>query len=227
MNRRRLAIGLLLCSALVGFQAARADYDATSARGADLSGTWLLNEALSEDPEKKLEERLEEERRRYERQRRDEDRSRPPGAPPRIDIDAPPPDRPGRRPWQKQRDENFRKMLGLTKMLVIRQRGASVEITSAVEARRLTAGSRTQVSMPEGHVADSTVGWDGEWFVIERKVRGGPRVIEKFRLLRTGQLEYTMAWSGDTELARIKARRVFDRAPEQAVGANPELGPIR
>ena len=68
------------------------------------------------------------------------------------------------------------------------------------------------MSMPEGQLADSNVGWDGEWFVIERRVRRGPRVVEKFRLLKTGQLEYLMNWGGDTELAGIKTRRVFDRA---------------
>ncbi len=224
MSRRLLALGLYLCSAI-----ASANYDAASARGVSLAGDWTLNVALSDDPERMLAERLEKERQRFERLRREVEMSRPPGAPSDIDVDAPPPNRPAQRPWQKQREENFRRMLGITKTLEIRQTGAVVEITSAVESRRVTAGSHTQVSMPEGQLADSDVGWDGEWFVIERRVRKGPRVVEKFRLLKTGQLEYLMNWSGDTELSGIKARRVFDRTTTSApaAAANPEVGPVR
>jgi len=224
MSRCLLALGLFLCSAI-----AWANYDATSARGVSLAGDWALNAALSDDPEKMLAERLEKERQRFERLRREIEMSRPPGAPDDIDVNAPPPNRPGQRPWQKLREENFRRMLGITKTLQIRQTGAVMEITSEVESRRLTAGSHTQVSMPEGELADSDVGWDGEWFVIERRVRRGPRVVEKFRLLKTGQLEYLINWSGDTELAGIKARRIFDRATTSApaAAANPGVGPVR
>jgi hypothetical protein len=224
MNRRLFAIGLCLCSAI-----ASANYDATSSRGVSLAGDWALNAALSDDPEKMLAERLEKERQRFARLRREFEISRPPGAPPDIDVDAPPPNRSEPRPWQKQREENFRRMLGITKTLQITQDGAVVQITSEVESRRLTAGSHSQVSMPGGELADSDVGWDGEWFVIDRRVRKGPRVVEKFRLLKTGQLEYLMNLSGDTELAGIKARRVFDRATTSApaAAANPDVGPVR
>ena len=223
MTYRLLAIGLLLCSA-----GAWADYAAAPKRAIDLSGAWKLNAAQSEDPERMLQERLDAERERYMRRRQEYEASRPPEVPPPIDIDAPPPTRtPGPRPWQKQQQENFRRMLGLTQTLHIDQRAATVEIVSDVETRRITAGSRTQVSMPEGQLADSTAGWDGEWFVIERKVRRGPRVIEKFRLLKNGQLEYLMAWSGDTELAGIKARRLFDRSTAPVSAPNPDGGPVR
>jgi hypothetical protein len=211
-----------------------ADYGAAAAHGSDLSGNWVLNAALSEDPERLLNERLEKERSKYAQWRRQEDMMRPPGVPRIPDADddgeTSATSRPPRqqRPWQKQRDENFRRMLGITKTLSIRQSGAQLEIISALDTRRLIAGSHTQVSMPEGQLADSEVGWDGEWFVIERSVRKGPRVIEKLRLVRkTGQLEYTMAWSGDTELSGIKVRRVFERMTGEPPPPDPTSGPIR
>lgn len=230
MPRSLLAILLTAWAAL-----ALADYDAVSSRGADLSGRWVLNTALSEDPEKLLAERLEKERQKFMQWRRQEEAVRPPGMPPPPDADedddthrAEAPRPRAQRPWQKRRDENFRQMLGITKVLTIRQGGADMEIISAVDARRLVAGSNTQVSMPEGQLADSEVGWDGEWFVIERTVRKGPRVIEKLRILRkTGQLEYTMAWSGQTELSGIKVRRVFDRMTGEAAPPDPASGPVR
>lgn len=215
---------LLLClwSAL-----AIADFAATPKRPIDLTGYWVLNSAASDDPEAMLAERQAEERERFERMRRREEESRPRDMPPPIDAERPPPDRRGaRRPWQKQRDENFRRMLGVSGTLEIRQLSPTrFELISAVESRRLEAGSHTQVSMPEGQLADSRVGWDGEWFVIERRVRGGPRAVERFRLApKTGQLEYTMAWSGDTELAGMKIRRLYDRGTPPPA-PNPDSGP--
>jgi hypothetical protein len=70
------------------------------------------------------------------------------------------------------------------------------------------------------------VGWDGEWFVIERRTRRGPRALEKFRIVpKTGQLEYFMAWSGDSELAGMKIRRFFNRRTEAPPAPNPDSGP--
>lgn len=216
MIRALLALVLLMSGAV-----AFADYDAQPRRPIDLSGYWKLNAALSDDPERMLAERLEAERQRYVRERRREQRARQPGAPADIQVER------RLRPWQKRQLENFRRMLAVSDSLTIEQQGADVTITSAVESRRVTAGSHTQVSMPEGQLADSEVGWDGEWFVIERHVRRGPGALEKFRLLKNGQLEYYMRWSGDTELAGMKVRRIFDRSSAPLTTPNPELGPVR
>lgn len=221
----RLPLALLLClwSAL-----AFADFAATPKRPVDLSGYWVLNAAISDDPEAMLAKRQAEEWERFERMRRREEQSRPRDVPPPIDVDAPVANRgPGLRPWQKQQDENFRRMLGVSGTLEIRLLGPTTfEMISAVESRRVEAGSHTQVSMPEGQLADSRVGWDGEWFVIERRVRGGPRAVEKFRLVpKTGQLEYLMAWSGDSELSGIKARRLYEKGTKPAPAQDPNSGP--
>lgn len=227
MNRRLLVLSIFMCPVLAACGIAPSSFDAAPEHGADLSGGWRLNAALSDDPERMLEERLAEENERDEQWRRRMERARPPEAPPAIDVHAAP-NRRGRRPWQIRREENFRQMLGVTKMLTIRQEGSRIEIDSALESRRLVAGAQTQVSLPEGQLADSSVGWDGDVLVIERVVRRGPRVIEQFRLLKnTDQLEYTMAWSGDTELKGIKTRRVFDRVRTPAGAAEAGMGPVR
>lgn len=223
--RSILTLLLCLCSAL-----ALADYDPTPKRPVDLAGYWILDAASSDDPEAMLAERQAKEREEFERWRRRVEQSRPPGMPPPIDAEAPPPDsnrRRGLRPWQKQRQENYRRMLAVSPTLEIKQVAPTrFEVISAVESRRLEAGSHTQVSMPEGQLADSRVGWDGEWFVIERRARRGPRAVEKFRIVRkTGQLEYYMAWSGDSELAGMKIRRFYDRRTEAPPAPNPDSGP--
>jgi hypothetical protein len=119
-------------------------------------------------------------------------------------------------------------MLNITKTLSIRQEGRRIEIESAVESRRFDAGTESQVSMPEGQIADLEAGWDGEWFVVHRRARSGPRAIEKFRVIKkTGQLEYYMAWSGETELSGMRVRRIFDRTQNAPSVGNPDVGPVR
>lgn len=223
--RPLLTLVLCLCSAL-----ALAAYAPLPKRPVELAGYWVLDAATSEDPEAMLAERQAREREQFERFRRRMEESRPPGMPPPIDAEAPPPDagrRRGPRPWQKQQQENFRRMLAVSSTLEIKQTAPTTfEFISAVDSRRVEAGSHTQVSMPEGQLADSRVGWDGEWFVIDRRTRGGPRAVERFRIVpKTGQLEYLMAWSGDSELSGMKIRRFFNRRTEAPPAPNPDSGP--
>jgi hypothetical protein len=209
---------------------ALADYDANPRRPTDITGFWVLNTAASDDPEALLAEKQAKDDEQFERWRRREERSRPPGMPPPIDADARPEGgqhRRGPRPWQREHQEKLRQMLAISPTLEIKQlEPTRFEIVSAVESRRVEAGSHTQVSMPEGELADSEVGWDGDWFVIERSVRRGPSALEKFRLTKTGQLEYFMRWKGDSELAGIKVRRFFDRRTGPAPAPNPDHGPL-
>jgi len=223
----RSVLALLLCSSSA---LALADYAPTPKKPVELAGYWVLDATTSDDPEAMLAERQAKEREEFERFRRRIEQSRPPGMPPPIDAEAPPPDanrRRGPRPWQKQQQENFRRMLAVSSSLEIKQTGTTrFDVISAVESRRVEAGSHTQVSMPEGQLADSRVGWDGEWFVIERRTRGGPRALEKFRIVpKTGQLEYFMSWGGDTELSGMKIRRFFNRRTEAPPAPNPDSGP--
>ena len=136
----------------------------------------------------------------------------PPGAPP-IDVDGPGPatqrePSSARRASMKRREENLHRMLAISDTLAIARQGATLDIVSAVESRRVVAGSRTQVSMPEGELADSNVGWDGQWFVIDRRVRGGPRVVEKV----PARAEDRSARIRDEVVRRRRARRHEDPA---------------
>lgn len=233
-SQRHSGLNWLLAGVLIAMGAvAHAAFDAESSRGVDLSGRWILNEALSDDPEAMLAERQEEERHRMEKRRREIERSRPPGMPPPIDSDQASVQaseavrRPGSRHIRQRRhDENLRRMLGITRLLVIQQSQRQMQVESVQETRRFIAGSRSQVSMPQGQLADAQVGWSGEWFVVDRQVSRGPRVEEKFRILpKTGQLEYQMTWRGNTELSGMKVRRIFDRETAEASMARPGVGP--
>jgi len=231
---------------------ALAAYDAVSKQGVDLSGHWKLNAAASDDAEAMMQKRIAEEAKRraaYMKRAREEGAfwlppPEPPGepegeAPPGGKSDAKPDakaggeppgaGRPGERPrGRSRRYDGLRQMLGISNTLDITQSGTKVDIVSQVESRRFEAGVNSQVSMPGGELADSHVGWDGQWFVIERKASGGPRVTEKYRLLKkTDQLESVIAWGGDSPLAGIKVHRLFDRGVADTTPPNPEDGPIR
>jgi hypothetical protein len=228
-NHRSFTVALVVV-ALLG----ATGFDAVPSRVTDITGHWKLNAALSDDVEHMLEERQRREYERFMQWRKQQERMYPPGAAPPIDVDAPPGTQRSRQPSSARRasmqreDENLHKMLAISDTLVIRQDGSTFDILSAVDSRRVVAGSRTQVSLPEGELADSKVGWDGQWFVIQRVVRGGPRVVEKYRLMpKTAQLEYQMAWGGDSEIAGMKIRRVFDRVTEAPPPADPAAGPVR
>jgi hypothetical protein len=211
-------------------------YSPSPARSTDLSGYWKLNAGSSDDADGMLQERLQEEREKRERWARRAREQSELGLPPLEDTvdDIPDAERhappTGQPPSSRRnrRDDPLRRLLGATQTLDIAQTGSKVQIVSDAESRRFEAGSRSQVSMPEGELADSQVGWDGEWFVIDRRVRRGPRVVERYRLIKkTGQLEYLIAWSGDHLLAGIKVRRVFDRGVKSVVPLDPALGPVR
>jgi hypothetical protein len=225
----RLRSLLFVCSCCVALAAAA--LDAVPSRPVDLSGSWKLNAALSDDVEHMLEELQRKQREQYMKWRRAQEQTYPTNAPPPIDVEGTATPRgpsPSRRASIKRHQEMLQTMLAISDTLVIHQEGSTFDILSAVESRRVVAGSRTQVSLPEGELADSKVGWDGQSFVIDRSASHGPRVVEKYRLVpKTGQLEYEMKWSGDSEIAGMKVRRVFDRVTVAPPPADPAAGPIR
>jgi hypothetical protein len=225
----RFRLLLFVCSCCAAFAATA--LDAVPKHPVDLSGSWKLNAALSDDAEHMLEELQRRQREEYMKWRRAQERAYPSNAPPPIDVEGSGPPRgpsPSRRASIKRHQEMLQQMLAISDTLVIHQEGTTFDLLSAVDSRRVVAGSRTQVSMPGGELADSKVGWDGQWFVIDRSARQGPHALERFRLVpKTGQLEYEMKWSGDTEIAGMKIKRVFDRVTVTPLPADPAAGPVK
>lgn len=232
----RLAVRCFLWSLCFACSLASA-YSESPKRPVELQGRWVLNSAQSDDAEQMLMERLqkqrEADRKRLERWLGKREPSGSRAIPPvgEEGVEVPAATRAARERMMRRRareEDLFKRMLNVTKTLNIRQDGRRIEIDSAVESRRFDAGTESQVSMPEGQIADLETGWDGEWFVVHRRSRSGPRAIEKFRVLKkTGQLEYYMAWSGETELSGMRIRRIFDRTQSAPSVANPDVGPIR
>lgn len=208
-------------------------YEAVPKRPTSIEGRWVLNETQSDDVERELAERLAKERERLRRQMERWQGARERTLPPigEEGVEVPAATREARervRRRQEREQALYRRMLQISPALRIEQEGRRIDIDSVVESRRFEAGSDSQISMPEGQLADLRVGWDGEWFVIQRKVRNGPSVVEKLRhLKKTDQLEYQMAWRGETDLAGMNVRRIFDRDIREEPVRDPSVGPVR
>lgn len=224
----RPIFGLLLLIASVSAHALRD----VAPEGVTVAGSWVVNAAESDDGEALLARRMEEMR---QEQRRDAERHRR-----RMQNDpfawepefAPPARTPQFIAAMEERERNRRRLLGLTKQLRIEHDtlGKKITIVTDFETRRYDAGERSQVSLPQGQLADSRSGWDGEWFVIERDARDGPRITEKFRVLKkTDQLEMQVSIRGDSILSGLKLRRVFGRATAEArlKSSDEVMGPVR
>jgi hypothetical protein len=195
-----------------------------------LDGRWTVNDAMSDDGEALLQRRMEEEMKRM-RRMEEQRRRRMEEDPFAWEPEFGPLERtPQNVAAQEERDRDLRQMLGMTKLLTIKQteQGAKVAIETDFETRRYDAGARTQVSLPQGQLADSHSGWEGEWFVIERNSRDGPRITERYRRLKkTDQLELQTVVKGDSMLSGMKVRRVFDRLASEAAPPIPSNGPTR
>ena len=125
----RLRLLFVVCSCCAALSAAA--LDAVPARPVDLSGSWQLNTASSDDPEHMLEELQRLERERYMKWRREQERAYPPGAPPPIDVEGTATPRgpsPSRRASIKRHQENLHRMLAISDTLVIHQEGSTLDI---------------------------------------------------------------------------------------------------
>jgi hypothetical protein len=218
-----MLIRLVLSLMLLGSGNLARAYDELAPRDVDLSGRWVVNAALSDDADALLLERLETQLKRERRWR--EQQAREEG------LEVPPPPEPPSRAQSGRVLLQLRRALELYSMIEIEQSaaGAQLEIRGDGNQRRFTPG-RSAMSMPEGLLADAEVGWAGDDFVITRKVRKGPRIVERYRLLKkTGQLQAVITWSGasDELLSGIKIRRVFDRSEGALPPPDPEVGPVR
>jgi hypothetical protein len=222
---RRVLFGLLISCVCLPVLAATA----TAPEGVTLEGRWKANTTLSDDGEALLAKRMEEVRkdqRRYEERRRKQMENDPFAWEPEF---TPPADTPQFRARMEERDRSIRQTMGMTNLLSITQaeRGAKLTLVSDFETRRLEAGSRSQVSLPQGQLADLRPGWERDVFVIERRSREGPSITERYRLLTTDQLEVLTQIKGRSMLSGMKLRRVFDRAAGEPPPRDPAAGPVR
>lgn len=123
--------------------------------------------------------------------------------------------------YRPERLEALRVILGDSRALSIVQGPRYVDLRTEAGSRSLEPGVESQVSLPTGELADQQVRWQGRRLVVERRVPRGQKVIETYELLSaTDQLRVGVRRSGsaDDGLGRIEWLRVYDRDGNEVDG---------
>jgi len=191
-------------------------------RGIDLTGTWRLNRAASDDPVKIME-RLRARREHSQPQGTDE----PDDGLPSDDRQRGPDNRNsggGAREMRRDRGMPGDFLADVAPgrgVLRIEQRPTELVIENGVHVRRFTPGGSSAVSVANG-MADQRSGWNGSEFVIETSGRDRPTMVERFSLSADrSQLVVDVKISGGSQMPSMDLKRVYDRA----AASEQESGP--
>jgi hypothetical protein len=195
----------LIGATLLTSSVACAGLNSTAPADVDLGGTWTLNRDASDDQRAALGERkLHIERREAPSESGSISGGGPPGAGRMSDADL------------ESMHEQMMQRLASAERIDIEQRTDAM--TLKTDARTVSCGTTetTQVSTPDGGVADRQCGWDGNAFVIELKSPDGVTQRDSYTLTGDGkQLIVTTkleSGGGDAPAMSMVTRRVYDRA---------------
>jgi hypothetical protein len=190
--------------------------------GVNLAGTWKLDRAVSDDPEK-IYEKI-----RRQRAARYADQGPPP--PPRGGQGADPgslipegiadPNNPlsvdaqtGGGIGSSHLDPFDMGVFGTIPrgdVITIRQQPDEMYIFDGTTDRSFTPGAKSVVSVPEG-VADQHSGWKSRAYVIDVRAQAGPETIERYSLSDDGQHLLAEIDSHGGNMPSIKIKRVYTR----------------
>lgn len=195
--------------------------------GVTLAGTWKLDRAASDDPQKIIS------RMRAEALKLMGRRSVAPpaggmrrggaGTPPAPDESdgvladetpgangrGPPPDPLRRSPMMHV----LTAALARGNFLTVRQSPDEFVLDYGTSVRSFTPGAHSVVSADTG-VADQISGWSGHEYVIENRAQMGPNVVERYALSSDGRHLIETLRIGPAELPAVELKRVYDHTDE-------------
>jgi hypothetical protein len=218
-TRQRLLACALVC-ALLSACGGAGRLSAEAPGGVDLSGTWKLDRALSDDPEKLYEKiRLQRAIRNGEqppptRQRGDSrsrqadgaaDRTEDPNNPQSAEFQAA-----ANRSHLNAYDIGVFGTIPRGDLVTIRQHPDEMYIFDGLTDRSFTPGAQSVVSVPEG-VADQHSGWKSKEYVIDVKAQAGPETIERYHLSADGKQLLAEIHSNGGNMPSMKIKRVYER----------------
>ena len=226
--RQRLLACALLCVALAACGGA-GSLAADAPAGVNLAGTWKLDRALSDDPEK-IYDKI-----RRQRAARYADESPTPlrrggsgtSGGQRPDSGGVNPDGTSADPNNPLSTESqTAAIIGTSHLdpfdmgvfgtiprgdvVTIRQNPDEMYIFDGTTDRSFTPGAKSVVSVPEG-VADQHSGWKSRAYVIDVKAQAGPETIERYHLADDGQHLLADIQSTGGNMPSIKIKRVYAR----------------
>jgi hypothetical protein len=179
----------------------------------DLSGTWKLNRALSDDPEALYAKIQQQRAARYAELVGDSARSQ--GGQGGAVGDSNSPQSPELQAAIASSHLNPYDMgvfgtIPRGDVLTIRQGPSEMTISDGTNNRGFAPGAKSVVSVPEG-VADQHSGWKSHAYVIDVKAQAGPETIERYHLSDDGQHLLAEIDSHGGNMPTMKIKRVYDR----------------
>ena len=194
----------------------------------DLSGTWKLDRALSDDPEKIYAKILQQRAARYAELVGEPSHTQGPGGtadPTAAPVSADPnnPRSPEMQAAVASSHLNPYEMgvfgtIPRGDVLTIRQSASEMYISDGTNNRGFTPGTKSVVSVPEG-VADQHSGWKSRAYVIDVKAQAGPETIERYRLSDEGKQLLADIESHGGNMPTMKIKRVYDRLGDRSAVA--------
>lgn len=204
------------------------------APGPSLAGTWKLDSAASDDPQKIIDHMRAEAKAKIARMREapvvTQQRPGRPGsgpggtgstagynAPEVYDTGTPPPGN-GPPPDPLRYSPMYHVLtneLARGEYLTVRESPGEFVLDYGNSVRSFTPGVHSVVSA-EGGVGDQTSGWDKRAYVIDVKAQQGPNVVQRFALSDDGQHLIEKLRIGPAELSEVNLTRVYDHTTEQA-----------
>jgi hypothetical protein len=187
----------------------------------DLSGTWRLDRALSDDPEKIYARILQQRAARYaEMMGAQSSQGGAAGAAP------PDPNSPQSPDMQTAISGSHLNPYELGvfgtiprgDVLTIRQSPGEMTISDGTTGRSFTPGTKSVVSVPEG-VADQHSGWKSRAYVIDVKANAGPETIERYHLSEDGTKLLADIESHGGNMPSMNIKRVYERLGDRATVA--------
>jgi hypothetical protein len=220
-----LLAGLLLAACCAG--CVFGGLDAAEPPGPTLNGSWKLNPAASDDPQKVIEHMRAEANAKIAR----------------MMNQAPPPERPGRpasatsdssqqpdlydsaapgghgpRPDPLRHSPMYHALtnaLARGDYLTIHASPGEFVLDYGGFVRSFTPGAHSVVSA-EGGVGDQNSGWDKRDYVITIKAQQGPDVVERYSLSSDGKHLIEKLRIGPAELPQVNLTRVYDPTTDKA-----------
>ncbi|MBV9344185.1 MAG: hypothetical protein JO341_10295 [Gammaproteobacteria bacterium] len=212
---------LLLAFLALPLPGCLSSYGPEAPAAVSLAGTWKLDRAASDDPERLLERMRAQARKIIERQRAAYALPRAGGA------EAPPPGpmeseaASGRDPLRRSPMAHIiQEAVARGDYLTIRQSADSFVLDYGTTVRRFTPGARSVVSA-EGGVGDQSSGWKGREYVITVRAQVGPTVTETYALTSDHRHLIERLSIGSAELPAVTLMRQYAPSSETLPRAPP------
>jgi hypothetical protein len=219
-------VALLLLSAATALSACATSMAPEAPAGVDLSGSYKLDEAASDDPQKLLDKMRAEALRILQRRASAPPQLQRPGRPgqaggaaPDTGVEEEAASPPGAPHTDPLRYSPMAHIIMATEargdFLSVRQEPDEFVLDYGTSRRTFTPGGHSVVSA-EGGVGDQSSGWQGHAYVIRVKDQSGPDVTEEYSRLPDGHGLMMKLHIGSGELPAVDLKRVYRPTTEAA-----------